>query len=159
MVGELLALPALLGGLGISDLTSRSRDEYDASVVVTQPLVESIIRKWETYDTGLQTALKDVKRKVRMQRKTKLEQEASDVHLKIPQEMKRNMTMVQEKGASSWLMVLPIAEYDFALPKGDFRDALMYPIQLEYTSTTITMCLWIRVLSITCYGLSKGRFP
>ena len=29
-----------------------------------------------------------------------------------------------EKGASSWLMTLPISEHGFALPKGSFRDAL-----------------------------------
>ena len=50
-----------------------------------------------------------------MQRKNKLEQEASDVHLKIPQEMKRNMAMVGEKGAASWLTVLPIAELRMTL--------------------------------------------
>ena len=29
-----------------------------------------------------------------------------------------------EKGASGWLMTLPIAEHNFALHKGSFRDAL-----------------------------------
>ena len=59
-VRKLLALPGWLGGLGISDLTSRSRHEYDASVAVTQSLVESIIRERETYDTDLETTQKEV---------------------------------------------------------------------------------------------------
>ena len=34
------------------------------------------------------------------------------------------MDLSQEKGASTWLSVLPLEEYGFALHKGAFRDAL-----------------------------------
>ena len=37
----------------------------------------------------------------------------------------RAVTMAREKGASSWLQVLPLKEQGFCLNKGEFRDALM----------------------------------
>ena len=38
--------------------------------------------------------------------------------------LQRAMDLGSEKGASGWLMTLPIAEHKFALHKGSFRDAL-----------------------------------
>ena len=34
------------------------------------------------------------------------------------------MDLAQEKGASSWLTTLPLKEFNFALHKGAFRDAV-----------------------------------
>ena len=36
----------------------------------------------------------------------------------------RIVSLSSEKGASSWLSVVPIEEHDFALYKGAFRNAL-----------------------------------
>ncbi len=36
---KLLALPARLGGLGIPDASSRSEDEFNASIKITTPLI------------------------------------------------------------------------------------------------------------------------
>ena len=113
---ELLALPARLGGMGIPIPTKRANDEYRASTTITQPLVSSIIDK--------QAEQKVAKGRAQLQKKAKLEQETTDVRTKIPQDMRRYMDIAQEKGASSWLTVIPLAEYDLALHKGDFRDAL-----------------------------------
>lgn len=41
----------------------------------------------------------------------------------ISPEMKRIVDLASEKGASSWLTVLPVASSDFALHKFAFRDA------------------------------------
>ena len=37
---------------------------------------------------------------------------------------KKCLSLAQEKGASSWLVVLPIERLGFSLHKGAFRDAL-----------------------------------
>ena len=42
----------------------------------------------------------------------------------LPDDLRRIVQLSSEKGASSWLSVLPIEEYGFALHKGAFRDAL-----------------------------------
>ena len=46
---ELLALPAHLGGLGLLNPSNLSTTEYSASMKVTQPLVDHIIKQDEKY--------------------------------------------------------------------------------------------------------------
>ena len=158
-VRELLALPARLGGLDISIPTRKSRDECDASTTVTQPLVAAIINKESNYDARVEAEQKEAKNKLRQQRKVKREQEVADVRLKIPQEMKRNVDMAQEKGASAWLTAIPRADYDFALHKGDFRDALC--IRYQWTPPRLpSQCACGEGFSVShAMKLSKGRIP
>ena len=42
----------------------------------------------------------------------------------LPSDVKRMISLLSEKGASSWLSALPVEEHGFALHKGAFRDAL-----------------------------------
>ncbi len=51
-------------------------------------------------------------------------QQANDVKDKLPSYLKRHADLASEKGASSWLSVIPIGTHGFQLHKGDFRDAL-----------------------------------
>ena len=67
-VRELLALPARLGGLDISIPTRKSRDEYDTSKTVTQPLVAAIIKKDSNYDAWVEAEQKKAKNKLRQQK-------------------------------------------------------------------------------------------
>ena len=46
---EQLALPARLGGLGLLNPSHLSTTEYSASMKITQPLVDHIIKQDETY--------------------------------------------------------------------------------------------------------------
>ena len=51
--------------------------------------------------------------------------------------MKRMIELASEKGASSWLTVIPMSEMDFTLNKREFRDALKLK-----SIKDIKMCLW-----------------
>ena len=158
-VRELLALPARLGGLDISIPTRKSRDECDASTTVTQPLVAAIINKESNYDARVEAEQKEAKNKLRQQRKVKRQQEVADVRLKISQEMKRNVDMAQEKGASAWLTEIPRADYDFALHKGDFRDALC--IRYQWTPPRLpSQCACGQGFSVShAMDCPRGGFP
>jgi hypothetical protein len=123
-IRELLALPPRLGGLGIVLPTLKSAEEFEASKAITKALVETIKTKQKTYDDNVIAQQKAMKREVRQKRNLKKKKEAEDMKLKLPQHMKRNIIMAQEKGASSWLNVIPLKEHGFALHKGDFRDVL-----------------------------------
>ena len=46
------------------------------------------------------------------------------LHEVLPPKLQRAMDLGREKGALSWLVTLPIEEYNFALPKGSIRNAL-----------------------------------
>lgn len=53
------------------------------------------------------------------------EQEAADELIKqFSSSLQRAMKLAMEKGVSSWLSTLPVAEHGFTLHKGAFRDAL-----------------------------------
>ena len=51
---------------------------------------------------------------------TKLE----EVKCNLNDEQRHAVTLVSEKGASSWLAALPLKHYDFTLTKSEFRDGL-----------------------------------
>ena len=46
---NLLALPARLGGISLSDPSNRSSDEFTASLQITSPLKSLISEKFPTY--------------------------------------------------------------------------------------------------------------
>jgi len=50
--------------------------------------------------------------------------EATQLEEKLASNVKRTIQVASEKGTSSWLSTLPVAETGFALHKGAFRDAL-----------------------------------
>ena len=52
--------------------------------------------------------------------KTKLE----EVKCNLKDEQRHAVTLVSEKGASSWLAALPLKRYGFTLTKSEFRDGL-----------------------------------
>ena len=53
-----------------------------------------------------------------------LSDEASRLRESLPMKLQRAMDLGSEKGASSWLVALPIEdEHNFTLPKGSLRDA------------------------------------
>ena len=53
---------------------------------------------------------------------------------------KRNVDLAKEKGASSWMSVLPLEDHGFSLHKGAFHDAihLRYGWKLSNTPTKCT---------------------
>ena len=61
-----------------------------------------------------------------MKKRTRQLQEEVSTNLTdtLPALLQRAVNIAKEKGASSWLTTLPIAEHGFSLHKGDFRDAL-----------------------------------
>ena len=66
--------------------------------------------------------------KLNVRSRTKQEVRISEQALKVEQDqIPHTLKAIQDSkmsGASSWLGVLPLAEFGFALNKGEFRDAL-----------------------------------
>ena len=57
-------------------------------------------------------------------RREKATEEADNLSGNLSPSFNRAMLLAREKGASSWLTVLPIDEFNFALHKSAFRVAL-----------------------------------
>ncbi len=84
---------------------------------------------------------------------------AKDLENVLTNDQKRQISHAKEKGASSWLTVLPIEEHGFFLNKGEFRDSLHLHYGWEIGNTPGT-CVCSSPFTInhamTC---KRGGFP
>ena len=121
---SLMALPARTGGIGIRNPVSEATAQHKASLKITQPLVELILKQSKTLPP--ETFLKQREQKLEVRASNRQAQETATSHTIpiLPTTLKKAVEMSREKGASSWLTVLPIEEHGFTLHKRDFRDAL-----------------------------------
>ncbi len=82
-----------------------------------------------------------------------------DLEKVLTNDQKRQISHAKEKGASSWLTVLPIEEHGFFLNKGEFRDSLHLRYGWEIGNTPRT-CVCSSPFTInhamTC---KRGGFP
>ena len=121
---ELMALPARLGGLGISNPVDQAPSQHRTSIAVTTPLVDLILQQATVIPaevTIIQNQAKAAAHKDRRQAQSTL---ATDLCTRLPSSLQRAVESSKECGASSWLTALPISEHGFDLHKGAFRDAL-----------------------------------
>ena len=121
---ELMALPVRQGGLGITNPRADTPSHHDASLKITAPLTALIMEQSNRYPNTTKTEQIQVKKEAVKARKHRQQQAAAELKDKLPNSMQRAMSLSTEKGSSSWLSTLPIAEYGYALHKSAFRDAL-----------------------------------
>ena len=117
---ELLALPARLGGIALSNPIQATDTEFLASTKITEPLKNAILQQNFQYtDEVVADQLKAKKDVYKMKRQQIAE--ASDLLKQgLPPSLKRSMELTQEKGASSWLTSLPIEELDLHFTRVPF---------------------------------------
>ena len=158
-VRELLALPVRLGGLGIINPTTLSSSEHLASINISAPLRNLILKQNHEYSFECYEAQINAKREAHKLNRDNARTSASLLRAAIPKSLQRAMDLAQEKGASSWLTSLPLEEFGLTLHKGAFRDAiaLRYGWQPLHTPTT---CACGTSFSVE-HALScpKGGFP
>ena len=120
---SLLALPARLGGLGLTIPSSEAEHSFQASSKITAPIAAMIaLQRSDPVTVSIETrAIKSCVRKARCDNQR---DEAEVIFNKLPSPQQRLMECARERGASSWLSTLPIEEHGFFLYKGAFRDAL-----------------------------------
>ena len=118
---KLLSLPTRYGGLNIVNPVEEVSLQLDASRKITVPLKKMII---ELSDSYRKPDLCEVKAKLRQQKANHNASKAKIIRESLPATKQRTMDLLNEKGASSWLTVLPLKEHGFNLNKSEFRDAL-----------------------------------
>ena len=120
----LFALPARLGGLGITIPSKQADQEHQSSLLVTSALQDHIISQDEDYGYDIISKQLESKAFVRQQNKKKSSKDACDLTDHLPENLWRSVNLAGEKGSSTWLTVMPLTEHGFALHKGAFHDAL-----------------------------------
>ncbi len=100
---ELFALPARLGGIGLTVPTRRFQEENVASLKITSPVFEAILIHDQT---DIMCKQDTCKKETRTQNRQKMEDQASTLKAFLPSSLNRAMALASEKGASSWLPIL-----------------------------------------------------
>ncbi len=66
----------------------------------------------------------NARKEIREANRKQSEEDSKTVYNQLTPHQKRFMDLAKERGASSWLSVLPLSDQGFHLNKGEFRDAL-----------------------------------
>ena len=103
----LFALPAQLGGLGISFLSKKADCEYQSSILVSAPLKDRILLQDKDYSHDILAELLDCKAMVKRQTEQRNKDAADKLHNLLSDSLQRAVDLVKETGAYTWLTVLP----------------------------------------------------
>ena len=119
---QLYSLRLRHGGLGIPILSEITKSQFEASQVITMPLVTIMITQGNTLPNNIE--VNEIKRKITNEQEVRISGQA----LKVEQDQTpHTLKAIQDAkmpGVSSWLGLLPLVGFGFALNKGEFRDAL-----------------------------------
>ena len=105
---DLLALPVSMGGLGVVNPINQSRQEYEASIKATAPLVKQIFKQAAEPPNDEDVAC--AQRRARQEKANSARRDLEDVTKSLPLKTQRAVEFIKEKGASSWLSVIPLQE-------------------------------------------------
>ena len=104
------SVPMRMGGLGLVNPVNQSRQEYEASIKATGPLVKQIAKKAVEPPNDEYVAVAQ-----RCARQEKADSERRDqeyVTNSLPLKTQRAVEFIKEKAASSCLSVVPLKEYE-----------------------------------------------
>ncbi len=121
---DLMSLPVRLGGMSIKNPAENCFSFYNSSKIITAPLRKLLHDQSESLPYQTINDQIEAKNEVKKQSREAQTESSTNLSSVLPAPLKRAVDIAQEKGASSWLSTLPIAEHGFNLHKGDFRDAL-----------------------------------
>ena len=155
----LFDLPARLGGLGIRLPSKHAEREFQSSQLVTRPLKEAILNQEVSYSYEIVVEQSENRKCVSNQNRSRSKEAADTLYQQLPPTLQKAMELAREKGASSWLTVLPLNEHKFSLHRAAFLDA----ISLRYgwaPANLATTCVCGKAFTVD-HALSCGRggFP
>ena len=126
--------------------------EILSSQSITKYLVDNILNQDEEYGYDTWKEQMQNRSKVRTENRKRSEEEADDIYKELPEHLQKAVDLAKQKGASSWLTVLPLAEHDFVLHRAAFLDAL----SLRYGWTPSNMPPTSVEHALSC---ARGGFP
>ena len=121
---ELFSLPCRMGGLGILDPSQQSPIYHSNSLKVTAPIVDLLLCQSNTFTYHTLNAQAEAKMTIRKIKGSSLKAKFTSIRSRLTPALKKLIDITSEKGASTWLSVLPLRCHDYDLNKGSFRDSL-----------------------------------
>ena len=110
---DLLALPVRMGGLGPLNPVNQSRQEYEASIKATAPLMRQIAK--QAVEPLNDEDVAGAQRCARQEKADSARRDLDSVTRPLPLKTQRAVEFIKDKGASSWLSVIPLKEMNFTL--------------------------------------------
>ncbi len=134
---ELLSLPAKFGGLGIINPVTSAESEHSASLRLTSDLVCLLVQQSTEPTSPLLKSYpsQQSRQAIRKIKDQRWKEQAAALREKLSTGLNRAMDLAVEKGASSWLSVIPLRDHGFDLSKSSFRDALCLRYGWELPNT------------------------
>ena len=86
-----------------------------------------------------------IRSEIKPAKKAELNRKSATIDSKLPELNLRSVNQAKEKGASSWLSVLPLKDERFSLHKGEFRDALAIKYNGTIKNLPSILPLWSSV--------------
>ena len=126
---------------------------------VTQRLVDHIIKQDEKYGYEILQDQLSAEAEVHKSKREQLLNAASTLKDILPPSLAHVMDLSQEKGASTWLSVLPLEEYGFALHKGAFCDALALRYGWSPANAPLNCACGTHFSVEHVMSCPKGRYP
>ena len=120
----LFALPALLGGLGIRIPSETAASELKSSLLVSSSLKDDILDQDREYGNNIITDQLQNRAAINRLNRERSVRDADDLYSQLSDSLQRAVNLAKEKGASTWLTVLPLTDHGFALHKSAFHDTL-----------------------------------
>ena len=161
---ELFGLPISLGGLGVCDPYSTSGENYKFSCELPCCLVNLILHQCDSLPQQCDSLPHDVIDsqcfifKQLCQAKHQSQVDAAEsvlAHSLVG--VRQALECCKEKGASSWLSAVPIEQYQFALHKTDFTDALCLRYAYGWSPSH---CVCGKAFSVShAFSCLHGAFP
>ena len=96
--------------------------EYSATIRVSAPLVSKI--EAQSHETPEEVEVQRLVYATRKENDDGLREELKEVKAMFPDKTQRAVDLTCEKGASKWLIVIPLKDMDFDLNKREFPDAV-----------------------------------
>ena len=119
---DLVALPVRVRSLGLINPPDSVDAEFSASIRVSAPLVSKI--EAQSHETPEEAEVQRLVYATRKEKDDGLREELEEVKAMLLDKSQRAVHLACEKGASNWLIVIPLKDMDFYLNKREFRDAV-----------------------------------
>ena len=119
---ELVSLSPAQGGIGIPDLKRESLEQFNASLDITAPHVNSIVTQSSTIPA--RELMEERKREINAKGRAAAKFRIGRVDESLSPDLLQAVQQRRDKEASSWLNAISIEEHGLALNKQEFRDSL-----------------------------------
>jgi hypothetical protein len=117
---ELVSLPTRMGGMGINILSTKAVRDFNSSLQVTANHVDKIKEQGQDAPKDNSDCIAVIKADNEKQRQELL----GEVKRKLSIQTKRCVEMAAERGASHWMIALPLKKQGFVLNRSEFMDSL-----------------------------------